>query len=66
MQTSFTGDSTMDYFINDTTSRIITKTNFAIHDNIDDFVITAKNQLVTIGETLRMCRIPDEIGKVSQ
>ena len=38
---------------------------FAIHDTIEDFLITAKNQLITIGgKSLRICRIPDETGKV--
>ena len=46
-------------------SKIITKTTFAIHDTIEDFLITARNQLITIGgKSLRMCRIPDESGKV--
>jgi len=49
----------------DSSIKIITKTIFAIHDTIEDFLITAKNQLITIGgKSLRMCRIPDESGKV--
>jgi len=49
----------------DSSVKIITKTIFAIHDTIEDFLITAKNQLITIGgKNLRMCRIPDESGKV--
>jgi hypothetical protein len=49
----------------DLSIKIITKTIFAIHDTIEDFLITAKNQLITIGgKSLRMCRIPDESGKV--
>ncbi|CAF0804624.1 unnamed protein product [Rotaria sordida] len=64
LQTSSTNESYIDYFINDTSTKIITKTNFAIHDTIEDFLITARNQLITLGGTsLRMCRIPDEIGK---
>ncbi|CAF5215787.1 unnamed protein product, partial [Rotaria magnacalcarata] len=65
LQTSITSDSYMDYVINDSATKIITKTNFAFHDAIEDFLITARNQLITVGGTsLRMCRIPDEIGKV--
>lgn len=46
-------------------SKIITKTIFGIHDAIEDFLIVGRNQLITIGgKSLRMCRIPDEIGKV--
>jgi hypothetical protein len=57
----------MNYLINDTTTKIITKTIFAIHDTIEDFLITAKNQLITLGgKSLRMCRIPDETGKVRE
>ncbi|CAF1594127.1 unnamed protein product [Rotaria magnacalcarata] len=64
LQTSITSDSYMDYVINDSATKIITKTNFAFHDAIEDFLITARNQLITVGGTsLRMCRIPDEIGK---
>lgn len=51
--------------INDASTKIITKTIFAIHDTIEDFLITNKNQLITLGgKSLRMCRIPDESGKV--
>ena len=61
--TSLTG---MDQLINDSTTKIVTKIIFAIHDTIEDFLITAKNQLITIGgKSLRMCRVPDESGKVS-
>lgn len=62
--------STMNFFaidqvLNDPSSKVVTKTIFAIHDSIEDFLITAKNQLITVGgKSLRMCRIPDEIGKV--
>ena len=62
--------STMNFFgidqvLNDPSSKVVTKTIFAIHDFIEDFLITAKNQLITVGgKSLRMCRIPDEIGKV--
>ncbi|CAF3386689.1 unnamed protein product [Rotaria sp. Silwood1] len=67
LQTSSTNESYMDYVINDTSTKIITKTNFAIHDIIEDFIITARNQLITLGGTsLRMCRIPDEIGKLGK
>lgn len=46
-------------------SKIITKTIFGIHDTIEDFLIIGQNQLVTIGgKSLRMCRIPEESGKV--
>ena len=46
-------------------SKIITKTIFGIHDSIEDFLIIGQNQLVTIGgKSLRVCRIPDESGKV--
>ncbi|CAF3490775.1 unnamed protein product [Adineta steineri] len=56
-----------DYFINDSTTKIITKTFFAIHETIEDFLITAKNQLITMGgKTLRMCRIPEESGKLGK
>ena len=56
----------LDQAINDPSSKVVTKTIFAIHDTIDDFLITAKNQLITVGgKSLRMCRIPDEIGKVT-
>lgn len=49
----------------DSSTKIISKTIFAIYDTIEDFLITAKNQLITIGgRSLRMCRIPDESGKV--
>jgi hypothetical protein len=49
----------------DLSTKIITKTIFAIHDTVEDFLITARNQLITIGgKSLRMCRIPDESGKV--
>lgn len=51
----------------DLSTKIITKTIFAIHDTIEDFLITARNQLITLGgESLRMCRIPDEVGKVRE
>ncbi len=51
----------------DLSTKIITKTIFAIHDTIEDFLITARNQLITIGgRSLRMCRIPDESGKVRE
>ncbi|CAF2528282.1 unnamed protein product [Rotaria sp. Silwood2] len=67
LQTSSTSESYIDYVINDTSTKIITKTNFAIYDTIDDFLITARNQLITLGgASLRMCRIPDEIGKLGK
>jgi hypothetical protein len=35
-------------------------------DMIEDFVLTARNQFINLGgKTLRMCRIPDENGKVN-
>ena len=65
MKSSIVHGSPMDYFINETTTKIVTKLVFAIHDTIEDFLITAKNQLITLGgKSLRMCRIPDESGKV--
>lgn len=62
--TSLTG---MDQVINDNNTKIVTKIVFGIHDTIEDFLITGKNQLITVGgKSLRMCRIPDESGKVSE
>ncbi|UJR35581.1 hypothetical protein I4U23_028334 [Adineta vaga] len=59
--------SLTDTIINDSNTKIITKTIFAIHETIEDFLITAKNQLITIGgKVLRMCRIPDEVGKIGK
>ena len=66
-QFSGISETIMNYFINDTTTKIITKTIFSIHDTIEDFLITAKNQIITIGDkSLKMCRIPDETGRVSK
>ncbi|CAF0937184.1 unnamed protein product [Adineta ricciae] len=59
--------SLADTIINDSNTKIITKTVFAIYDTIEDFLITARNQLITIGgKVLRMCRIPDETGKAGK
>ena len=65
MGSSLSNASGFEQVINESSTKIITKMVFTIHENIEDFIITARNQLITIGsKSLRMCRIPDEVGKV--
>jgi hypothetical protein len=56
-----------DLLFTDLSTKVIKKSIFAIHDTIEDFLITGKNQLITMaGKVLRMCRIPDESNKVRE